>query len=86
MSIQFMCATFNVSRSGYYAWLHRKPSARVYVNAVLIRQIKKIHKCSHGIYGSPRITAMLLRQGVSVSVNRVARLMREEAIVGRGSL
>lgn len=27
-SIDEICACFGVSRSGYYAWLHRKPSQR----------------------------------------------------------
>lgn len=83
MPVLFMCSVFKVSRSGYYAWLHRKSSARAVSNNVLVQQIKRLHKRSHGIYGSPRITAMLLREGVAVSVNRVARLMREEGIVGR---
>jgi transposase InsO family protein len=44
--------------------------------------IREIHAGSDGVYGSPRIHAMLQRQGEQVSRKRVERLMREAAITG----
>ena len=35
------------------------------------------------MYGSPRITVVLNRQGIEVSENRVARIMQSYGIVGR---
>ena len=32
-----------VSKSGFYAWLRRKPSLRDKINADLFQQIQKIH-------------------------------------------
>lgn len=83
MSIQSMCDIYDVSRSGYYTWRNRKPSARAKNNQTLAKKIKHIHTKSFGIYGSPRITKKLHQQGIHVSVNRVARIMQSERIVGR---
>ena len=48
---------FKVSRSGYYYWLKRKPSARQIDNQEVLRLIREIHCESKGRYGSPKITA-----------------------------
>jgi putative transposase len=75
-----MCKVLKVSRSGYYIWLKRKPSNRAIENKVLVEQIHKIHTNSKGIYGSPRITEELKANNVSVSRQRVARLMSKANI------
>lgn len=82
MNIQLMCQTYNVSRSGYYAWNNRQDSAQKQANNALSIIIKRIHQKSYGIYGSPRVTAMLRRQGEQASENRVAKIMRAEGIAG----
>jgi putative transposase len=82
-SLQMMSHAYNVSRSGYYNWLNRQPSQRELDNQSLIKCIQKAHQTSHGIYGSPRITKQLEREGVLVSENKIARLMQREGIVGR---
>ncbi|PHS72708.1 MAG: IS3 family transposase, partial [Cycloclasticus sp.] len=83
MNIQVMCNAYGVSKSGYYAWLKRKDSPRKLQNIQLATIIKKVHLKSHGIYGSPRITVVMNRQGIEVSENRVARIMQSSCIVGR---
>ena len=72
-----------MSRSGYYAWRVRKPSKRSRDNAVLAAKIAEVHEESRGTYGSPRIHAELAEQGFEVGRNRIARIMRENGIVGR---
>ena len=79
----FLCRYYRVSRSGYYAWKRRPVSDRSRANAKLIKTIHRIHECSHGIYGSPRVWEALKRQGVPCSENRVARLMRNAGLTGR---
>lgn len=69
-----------VSRSGYYAWIKRKPSKRAVENQELMEQIREIYKKSKGTYGSPRITEELKINHVHVSRPRVARLMKKANI------
>jgi len=78
-----MCRVLQVSKSGYYAWRKREPSDRAVENERLTTKILEVHKESRQSYGSPRVHAELVAQGFEVSRNRVARLMREEGIVGR---
>ena len=75
-----MCSIFKVSRSGYYAWLQRKPSKNALENKMLIAEIKKIYKESRRTYGSPRITEEFRSRNILVSRPRVARLMKQEKI------
>jgi putative transposase len=71
-----------VSRSGYYAWLHRKPSERRKQDALLAAEVERSHTESRGTYGAPRILVDLVELGYSVSKKRVARLMREVGVEG----
>ncbi len=75
-----MCKVLGVSRSGYYAWIKRKPSKRTIENQKLMEQIRSIHKKSKGTYGSPRITEELKINYVYVSRPRVARIMKKANI------
>jgi transposase InsO family protein len=75
-SITAMCRVLSVSRSGYYAWRNRPVSLRKMANDILLEQIKATHQKSRQTYGSPRIQAELVAQGIKCGRNRVARLMR----------
>ena len=80
--VALMCEQMSVSRSGYYAWKHRKPSQRQQEDAVLIEAIKESHEESRGTYGSPRVRDDLKDRGFAVGRRRVARLMTEEGLTG----
>lgn len=82
-SIGLLCRKLGVSRSGYYAWLCRKPSERTRANEQLLDQIISIHVKSRKTYGSPRIHAELSLQGECCSVNRVARIMRDNGVMAK---
>jgi putative transposase len=71
-----MCGVLDVSPSGYYAWRGRPPSAREMANRELMDKIEAVFEESDETYGSPRVYRALKAQGVAVSKNRVARLMR----------
>ena len=71
-----LCAALAVSRSGYYAWRERAPSARQQANARLLEEIQDIRQGQEACYGSPRMTEELHGRGHRCSENRVARLMR----------
>jgi putative transposase len=79
-SIERMSKMFNVSRSGYYHFVHAKPSNRVKENERLFVKIKTIHDASRHTYGSPRIHAELKSQGETCSRKRVAKLMQQKKL------
>jgi putative transposase len=78
-----LCRALAVSPSGYYAWRHRAPSARVVQERALTVQIRAIHAESQGIYGSPRVHEALRHAGRPVGRNRVIRVMQREQLSGR---
>lgn len=77
-----LCRVAGVSRSGFYAWRTRPPSARAAADAELTEVIREIHQNSRGTYGAPRIRGQLRRKGHRASRHRVARLMRLDGLVG----
>ena len=82
-SVSVMCKEFEVSRSGFYAWLKRGGAAkRIEAEAVLVAEIKAFHKASRGTYGSPRIHADLIAAGRKIGRKPVAKLMAKNDIVG----
>ncbi|MEM7603174.1 MAG: IS3 family transposase [Verrucomicrobiota bacterium] len=79
-----LCEALGVSRSGFYAWKERPPSAREKENTELVAAIREIHSDRHTkVYGSPRMTEELRDRELCVGENRVARLMRQEGIRAR---
>jgi transposase InsO family protein len=82
--ITLMCRVLGVSRSGWYASQARlRPTVREVEDADLIVTIREIHTASRGTYGSPRVHAQLVRDGLQVGKHRVARLMRAADVAGR---
>jgi putative transposase len=81
--IKVMCSILGVSRSGYYAWKKRQPSARERANRGLRALIRLLHRKSRGTYGYRRVHAALVAQGNICGLNRVARLMRNEGLHAR---
>lgn len=80
--VTMMCRLLKVSSSGYYEWRGRPPSDRQQDNARLLRKIRYLHVQSDQVLGSPRIWDDLRYDGETCSLNRVARLMRSNAIRG----
>lgn len=80
--IRTQCRVLGVSASGFYAWRDRSPSPRAMGNAVMTERIRQAHSESDETYGMPRIRAELMDQGVRVSRQRVARLMRVAGLRG----
>jgi transposase-like protein len=77
------CRVLGVSRSGYYDWSARPPSARAVADAELVEVIQRVHYDSRCTYGAPRVHAELrIGMGLQISRKRVARLMRQEQISG----
>ena len=81
--IQFPCDVLDVSRSGFYAWKTRCPSAREKSDERLAVEIAATHTKSKKRYGSPRVHRALRTKGIRVGKKRVARLMRETGLIAR---
>lgn len=77
-----LCRVLAVSRSGFYDWQARSPSARKLADDALTERIKEIHIESRKTYGAPRVHAELAFQGIRVGKKRVARLMGKAQISG----
>ncbi len=82
-SVKRMCHILNVSRSGYYQWLHKKPSAHYKKDQILKKKILKIYNLGRGYYGSPRTCKQLAKEGYNCGKKRVERLMKELEIRAR---
>jgi len=82
--ISRMCRVLRVSKSGFYGWRDRAPSARARADAILSEKIVRIHRDSRQTYGAPRIHFELRTLGVRCARKRVARLMREAGLFGCG--
>lgn len=80
--IRAQCRVLGVSASGFYAWRNRLPSPRAVENAVVTERIRQAHAESDETYGMPRIRAELMDQGLRISRQRVARLMRVAGLRG----
>ena len=82
--VSTMCRALKVSKSGFYGWRDRAPSARSRADALLTQKIISIHRDSRETYGAPRIHFELRTLGVRCARKRVARLMREAGLFGCG--
>ncbi len=62
-----MCLWSGVSRSGYYGWKTRKPSATAQRRETVEAEVKFAFQHSDGTYGYRRVHAWLARRGTVVS-------------------
>jgi transposase InsO family protein len=80
-TITQMCAWLGVSRSGFYEWLSRPPSATAERRELVKIKITALFEAFDGTYGYRRLHAELLRGGEQVGEELVRRLMRELGLV-----
>ncbi len=81
-SVTEMCRVLEVSKSGYYDWRGRGPSARDISDRQLAFEIQTIWEASGQTYGVPRMCWWLHGQGFNPSAKRVAKIMRTLDIRG----
>jgi putative transposase len=81
--VSVMCSVFQVSRSGYYAWIRRPESKRHREDKELSQAIAEIHRESKAVYGSPKVHEELHRRGKRCGKNRVVRLMRKDGLYSK---
>lgn len=76
-----MCRVLGVSRSGFYAWLGREPSARMQANQRLLTRMYVLHQQTREAYGARKMWHLLKREWLVCGRHRVARLRREAGLV-----
>lgn len=75
-----LCRVLEVTCSGFYAWLGRKPSLHSVRDVELKAKIENAFARGRGTYGSPRVHVELRNSGEHVGAQRVARLMAENGL------
>ena len=83
--LSLMFRVYDVSRSGYHSWRTRGESRRAKSDRQLLSEVERVFSESGGLYGSPKVAKALRAEGLVVGENRIARLMRENALVARCS-
>ena len=71
-----------MSKAGYYAWLHRPPSAHAIADAALLKRVRTVHASSRQTYGASRVHADLRDGGEKHGRKRITRLMRDAGLAG----
>lgn len=66
-----------VSKSGYYAWKKREKSQQQIHKEEAMEKIQDIYEENHKIYGAPKITIIMNREGFSISQKTVSNYMKE---------
>lgn len=61
--VERLCRAFDVSRSGFYAWLRAPSSPRAQEEAALKVAIQAVHRQSRETYGTRRVQPELREQG-----------------------
>jgi len=71
-----------IAPSTYYEHVNREPSARERSDALLLNEIRRIHRDNYSVYGARKVWLSLNREGHRVARCTVERLMRADALAG----
>ena len=78
--VPMMCRMYEVSASGYYAYVNRPPSRRAQEEARLEVEIRAAHKRTRRVCGAERLQKDLAEHGVEVGVCRIKRMRKKLGI------
>lgn len=88
--VKVLCRVMCVSRSGYTLFCQRQKQGlagrhtqRQQQDVALLLHIRAAYRRGRGYSGSPRVHDDLREQGIRTSRKRVARLMKQNGLVGR---
>ena len=83
-SLTGLCSCLGVSRSGYYAWLHRKPSQRCQQRLLLDKQVKTLFDQHKQRYGAERIQQKIQQEdGKCYDLKTIAASLRRQGLVAK---
>ena len=78
-----MCRVLGVSRSGFYSWLGREPSATQRRRVKIAQAAAAAHRQSHGIYGYRKVHDDLQEQKIDCCRETVRKVMKENGLFSR---
>jgi transposase InsO family protein len=78
--LPILCRVLEVSRSGYYTWLTRKPSQHAREEGRLEVEIKAAHIRTRGTCGPERLQRDLAAHGIKVGICRIRRIRNKLGI------
>lgn len=81
--VDWLCEALGVSRSGFYAWRDRAPSARTRLDALMTREVHSSFVLSDRTYGARRVLRDVRAAGFACGLHRIERLMKEQALRAR---
>ncbi len=82
--LNLLCRVLQVSRSGYYAWRRRQPSATAERRQRIALATQQSHRDSHGTYGYRRVHRDLVDdREIACCRETVRRVMAELGLCGR---
>jgi putative transposase len=79
-SVSSVCRILEVSRSGYYEWRGRSPSAHADTDQQLQTKVQHYFAQGRGTYGTRRIKHLLAQEGLQVSRRRIGRLLTQAGL------
>ena len=74
-----LCRLLEISRSGYYAWVNRRPCSRELSNQEVLRALIRLHE-KYPAMGLNSLFHLLRQQGIVCGRGRVHRLMKRANI------
>ena len=80
LAVERMCFLAGVSRAGFYRYLRAEDPWQEETD--VRSEVQRVVLEHHGRYGYRRITAELRRRGMPVNHKRVARILREDNLIG----
>jgi len=81
--LNVLCKVMQVSRSGYYHWKRRGPSAREQERAQLIPRVRGLHQESKATYGSRRMAQELKALGFRCGKYKAGTLMKLAGVAAK---
>jgi putative transposase len=82
--LKLLCRVLQVSRSGYYAWRRREPSAGTQQRQKIAQAAQQAHGNSHGTYGYRRVHQDLIEDHeIACCRETVRRVMADLGLCGK---
>jgi putative transposase len=79
----WLCSAMGVSRSGFHAWLTRRPSPHAVEDERITRRVRASFLASDRTYGARRVWHDVLAEGIHCGLHRIERLMRQQGLRAR---